>query len=161
MRTISVRLLVVLGLIGLGISGSQAFAQNEVLPASVSGPSGPKIPWPHPFLLAGLGVNGAGYSSLSGNVGGGLRIDTTHLIWTASAGYDTARKANDNTVDNVSGHSRSLDSSFYYRFQNGWFAAAARVGLSYRRPTTASKRFARRSVVARTTFTTSVRPKIA
>src|ERR1043166_8194924 len=76
--------------------------------SSVSGPSGPRIPWPHPFLLAGLGVNGAGYSSLSGNLGGGLRIDTTHLIWTASAGYDTARKANDNTIGNVSGHSRSL-----------------------------------------------------
>jgi len=29
MRIISVRLLVVFGLIGLGISGSQAFAQNE------------------------------------------------------------------------------------------------------------------------------------
>jgi hypothetical protein len=145
MRTISVRLLVVVGLIGLGISGSQAFAQNEVLPTSVSGPSGPKIPWPHPFLLAGLGVNGAGYSSISGNVGGGLRIDTTHLIWTASAGYDTARKANDNTVDNVSGHSRSLDSSIYYRFQNGWFAGGG-AGWTQLSTTNYSKQAFRPSV---------------
>lgn len=117
MRTILLLLMILLGLAGL-----PAVAQNEVLPAAVTAPSVPKIVWPRPFLFAGLGVNGAGYSSLSGNAGAGLRIDAAHLIWNASASYDTARKSNDNTIDNESGHSRRLDSSIYYRFNSGWFA---------------------------------------
>lgn len=94
-----------------------ASAQNLV-----PGPSSPKISWPRPFLFAGVGVNGGGYSSLSGNIGAGLRIDTRRLIWEASGSYDNARKANDNTLNNDKGHSRSLDSSIYYRLDSGWFA---------------------------------------
>ena len=54
----------------------------------------------------------------------GLRIDTSHLIWEAGASYDTARKSDDNTINNEKGHSRRLESSIYYRFHSGWFAGA-------------------------------------
>ena len=67
-------------------------------------------------------MNGEGYSPFSGGVGRGLRIDTHHLIWEGRAEYDNARKSNDNTLNNDSGHSRHLNSSIYYRFQSGWFA---------------------------------------
>ncbi len=113
MRTISAILI-----LGLGTLGTNYAAAQNLFP----GTSGPKLSWPHPFVYAGLGVNGGGYSSLSGNVGGGLRIDTRRLIWEANASYDNAHKANDNTLNNDSGHSRHLSSSLYYRFDNGWFA---------------------------------------
>lgn len=110
--------MVVLGLV-LGVGTQPASAQNLVsAPAS----SGPKLTWPHPFLYAGIGVNGGGYSPFSGSLGGGLRIDTKHLIWEGRAEYDNARKSNDNTLNNNSGHSRHLNSSIYYRFHGGWFA---------------------------------------
>jgi hypothetical protein len=90
---------------------SRSSAQNEVLSPAVSGPTGTTLTWPHPFLLVGLGVNGGGYSSLSGNAGAGLRIDTSRLIWEATVGYDTAPKTNDNTLGNYNGHSRRIASS--------------------------------------------------
>ena len=72
--------------------------------------------------IGGVGLNGGGYAPLSGKIGGGLRIDQNHLIWSASAAYDNSHKSNDNTIGNANGHQRSLDSSIYYRFSNGWFA---------------------------------------
>jgi len=118
MRTKSILLVVVLCLVG-----TQAFAQNAVLPATTSDSSGsfPKIVWPRPFIYGGLGLNGGGYAPLSGKVGAGLRSDQNHLIWSASAAYDNSHGANDNTTNNTNGHERALDSSIYYRFNNGWF----------------------------------------
>ena len=119
MRNISLLLVVVLCIVG-----TQAFAQNAVLApaASNSGPSFPKITWPRPFIYGGLGLNGGGYAPLSGNVGAGLRSsDPNHLIWSANAAYDNSDKSNDNTLNNEKGHERSLESSVYYRFTNGWF----------------------------------------
>jgi len=118
MRTKSILLVVVLCLVG-----TQAFAQNAVLPATTSDSSGsfPKIVWPRPFIYGGLGLNGGGYAPLSGKVGAGLRSDQNHLIWSASAAYDNSHKANDKTTNNTNGHERALDSSIYYRFNNGWF----------------------------------------
>ena len=107
---------VLLPLLLVFLPATFASAQNLV-PAS----SGPTISWPHPFVFAGLGVNGGGYSPLSGSLGGGLRIDTSRLIWEAEGSYDNARKTDDNTIDNDKGHSRHLDSSIYYRFDSGWF----------------------------------------
>jgi hypothetical protein len=119
MRKISLLLVVVLCIVG-----TQAFAQNAVLApaASDSGPSFPKITWPRPFIYGGLGLNGGGYTPASGKVGAGLRIDSDHFIWMANAAYDNAHKSNDNTLNNQKGHERSLESSIYYRFTNGWFA---------------------------------------
>jgi hypothetical protein len=112
MRTISATLTLVLGI----LISNHAAAQN-LFPNS----SGSKVPWPHPFVYGGVGVNGGGYSPFSGTVGGGLRIDTRHLIWESNAAYDNSHKANDNTLDNEKGHSRHLSSSIYYRFNQGWF----------------------------------------
>jgi hypothetical protein len=117
MRNTSVLLIMLLGIVG-----PQAFAQNAVLSPSDSGPSFPKLAWPHPFVYGGLGLNGGGYAPLSGKVGVGLRIDRNHLIWSASAAYDNAHKSNDSTSNNAKGHDRSMESSIYYRFNNGWFA---------------------------------------
>jgi len=119
MRTKSILLIVL-----LSFAGAQASAQNAVLAPTTSDSSSsfPKIVWPRPFIYGGLGLNGGGYAPLAGKVGAGLRIDQNHLIWSASAAYDNSRKSNDNTTNNTSGHERALDSSIYYRFNNGWFA---------------------------------------
>jgi hypothetical protein len=107
----------------LGILGTQGFAQNAVLPwsAADSGLSFPKLTWPRPFVYGGLGLNGGGYSPLSGKVGAGLRIDTNRLIWEGSASYDNGHKSNDNTLNNIKGHDRGIESSIYYRVHSGWF----------------------------------------
>jgi hypothetical protein len=94
MRTRSMLLLLVIGLIG-----AQAFAQNAVWPPTTSDTGGslPKLTWPRPFVYGGVGLGRSRYAPLSGKVGAGLRIDRTHLIWTASAAYDNSHKTNDNT----------------------------------------------------------------
>lgn len=119
MRAKSILLIVVLSFVG-----TQASAQNAVLATKTSDSSSsfPKIEWPRPFIFGGVGLNGGGYAPLSGKIGGGLRIDQNHLIWSASAAYDNSHKSNDNTIGNANGHQRSLDSSIYYRFSNAWFA---------------------------------------
>ena len=144
-------------ILGLGILTSNHAAAQNLFPNS----SGSKIPWPHPFVYGGVGVNGGGYSPFSGTVGGGLRIDTRHLIWESNASYDNSRKSNDNTLDNDKGHSRHLSSSVYYRFENGWFAGGGRDGKSFPPPTTPSRHSALPSVAVKTTFTGNVQPKIA
>ncbi len=119
MRAKSILLIAVLSFVG-----TQASAQNAVLATKTSDSSSsfPKIEWPRPFIFGGVGLNGGGYAPLSGKIGGGLRIDQNHLIWSASAAYDNSHKSNDNTIGNANGHQRSLDSSIYYRFSNAWFA---------------------------------------
>jgi hypothetical protein len=116
------RSITVLLIFAASLAGKQACAQNQVLPSTGSEPSGPSLSWPRPFVYAGVGVNGGGYSSLSGNLGAGLRIDTRRLIWEGSGWYDNSHKTNDNTIGNEKGHSRHLASSIYYRFDSGWFA---------------------------------------
>jgi hypothetical protein len=107
----------------LGILGTQAFAQNAVLPSSVpdGSPSFSRLALPRPFVYGGLGLNGGGYGPVSGTVGAGLRIDRSRLIWEAGASYDNAHKSNDNTIANVKGHDRAIESSIYYRVHSGWF----------------------------------------
>jgi hypothetical protein len=107
----------------LSMASTQVLAQNQVLPSSTSdsGLSFPHLSWPRPFVYGGLGLNGGGYAPMAGKVGAGLRIDKPHLIWAASAAYDTSHKSNDNTLNNDNGHERSLESSAYYRFTNAWF----------------------------------------
>ena len=114
----------ILLIVVLSFVGTQASAQNAVLATKTSDSSSsfPKIEWPRPFIFGGVGLNGGGYAPLSGKIGGGLRIDQNHLIWSASAAYDNSHKSNDNTIGNANGHQRSLDSSIYYRFSNAWFA---------------------------------------
>ncbi len=114
----------ILLIVVLSVVGTKASAQNAVLATKTSDSSSsfPRIEWPRPFIFGGLGLNGGGYAPLSGKIGGGLRIDQNHLIWSASAAYDNSHKSNDNTIGNTNGHQRSLDSSIYYRFSNGWFA---------------------------------------
>ena len=158
MRTKSILLIVVLSFVG-----TQASAQNAVLATKTSDSSSsfPKIAWPRPFIYGGLGLNGGGYAPMSGKVGAGLRIDQNHLIWSASAAYDNSHKSNDNTIDNTNGHQRSLDSSIYYRFSNGWFAGGGASWSELSTTNYTKQDFILRSVAAKTIFTRIVLPKTA
>jgi len=76
---------------------------------------------PHALLVSTLGLNGAGYSTFSADMGGGVSFEPKNFIVEALADYNTARKTNDGTVDNNKGHIRSLSANVSYRLLNYWF----------------------------------------
>jgi hypothetical protein len=76
---------------------------------------------PRPYAFAGVSINGAGYSSMSEILGGGLRLDSPRLITNVEAGYNDARKANDGTMDNRKGSTRSAQARVFYRLSNGLY----------------------------------------
>jgi hypothetical protein len=86
---------------------------------------GPNLGWfPRPFLLAGAGLNGGGYQTVSGLGGAGLMLDSKHFAWHGEGYYNAARKTNDGTGNNPKGHDRGLVSSVYLRFSNRWLLGA-------------------------------------
>jgi hypothetical protein len=99
----------------------QAFSQKD--PAEESGQQ-PSSLLPHPFVYSGAGLMGAGYVPLAWEAGGGLRIDSAHLLASAEGWYDDGHKTNDGTGPNPKGHDRGLDGAAYFRFSSGWFAGA-------------------------------------
>jgi hypothetical protein len=79
---------------------------------------------PRPFLYAGAGLMGGGYSPLAAEAGGGLRIDSQHFLASAEGWYDNGHKTDDSDQPNPSGHDRGLVGDAYFRFLSGWFAGA-------------------------------------
>ncbi len=79
---------------------------------------------PRPFLYAGAGLMGGGYSPLAADVGGGLRIDSRHFLASAEGSYDNGHKTNDGDQPNPNGHDRGLAAAAYFRLSSGWFFGA-------------------------------------
>ena len=105
-------------------SKSEPFAQQAVSRKSADEeyneqPSGLV---PRPFLYAGAGLMGGGYAPLAAEAGGGLRIDSRHLLASAEGWYDNGHKTDDNTGPNPKGHDRGLVGAAYWRFPSKWFA---------------------------------------
>lgn len=116
------RLAPVLLLLALLLPLGSAPAQNSVhsTPAAVS--SDLRTTYlPAPYTAVGASVNGEGYSPLSLAFGGGLRIDAPRLVTDIGFAYDTARKVNDATSDNHSGHSRRIQGRAFYRLRSGLY----------------------------------------
>ena len=74
---------------------------------------------PRPYGVFGLSINGSGYQTVSESMGGGLRMDSPHLLSSIELGYGNARKVNDATIDNHSGHERSAQARTFYKLGNG------------------------------------------
>lgn len=72
---------------------------------------------PHPVLFAGPSLVGNGYQSLAGTVGGGLLLNSRPLVADLEAYYMNAKKTDDKTIDNASGHERYLRGRLFYRLR--------------------------------------------
>jgi hypothetical protein len=76
---------------------------------------------PRPYAILGFSINGSGYQAISENVGGGLRVDAPHILSSVEVGYGNARKVNDATINNHSGHERSAQARTFYKIGNGFY----------------------------------------
>jgi hypothetical protein len=98
----------------------QAVSQKSTAEETDLQPSGNLLP--RPFAYAGAGLMGGGYAPLAWEGGGGLRIDSRHLLASAEGWYDNGHKTNDGDQPNPKGHDRGLVGSAYFRLKSGWFA---------------------------------------
>jgi len=116
------RCAIVLALLTL-FGKSALFAQQVVSEKPVAGDADQQPPGlvPHPFLYAGAGLMGGGYAPLAWEGGGGLRIDSRHVLASAEGEYDNGHKTNDNDQPNPKGHDRALAATAYFRLSSGWF----------------------------------------
>ena len=76
---------------------------------------------PRPYAIVGFSINGSGYQAISENMGGGLRVDAPHILSSVEVGYGNARKVNDATINNHSGHERSAQARTFYKIGNGFY----------------------------------------
>ncbi|MGA9813321.1 MAG: hypothetical protein WBQ64_11120 [Terriglobales bacterium] len=76
---------------------------------------------PRPFGVFGFSINGSGYQQMSEVMGAGLRMDSPRILSGIEVGYGNARKVNDATINNHSGHERSVQARAFYRQGNGLY----------------------------------------
>jgi hypothetical protein len=76
---------------------------------------------PRPYAIVGFSINGSGYQPISENVGGGLRVDAPRILSSVEVGYGNARKVNDATLNNHSGHERFAQARTFYKIANGLY----------------------------------------
>jgi len=73
--------------------------------------------WPLPYICGGLALSrGAGYSPAAGTIGGGLNIDSTHLIVLAETSLQDAHKQ-----DSGTGSELDLKGRAFFRTGSGWY----------------------------------------
>lgn len=81
---------------------------------------------PHPMLFSGPSLVGNGYQTTALDFGGGFLLGSSQMFSDVEGRYMDARKTDDNTVDNYSGHERFLDGRLFYRFRpNLYFGGGA------------------------------------
>jgi hypothetical protein len=76
---------------------------------------------PRPFAVVGFRINGGGYQSISEIMGGGFSIESPHILSGVEVAYGNARKVNDGTINNSSGHERSAQTRAFYKLGNGLY----------------------------------------
>ena len=76
---------------------------------------------PHPIVFAGPSLVGNGYQNLALNGGAGFLMNAPHLLSDVEARYMNARKTDDNTINNISGHERYLQGRIFYRYRRGLY----------------------------------------
>lgn len=76
---------------------------------------------PRPYGVFGFSINGSGYQAISEEMGGGLRMDSPHILSSVEVGYGNARKVNDATANNHSGHERSAQARTFYKLGSGFY----------------------------------------
>jgi hypothetical protein len=89
-----------------------AIANSSVLPNGDTAAG----KYPHPYLTGSFQLQSGGYAPAAWAGGVGVNVELKHLVFDSSASYAAARKVNDNTIDNHSGHQRGVDGNAFYRF---------------------------------------------
>src|SRR5580693_2380918 len=79
-----------------------AIANSSVLPNGDTAAG----KYPHPYLTGSFQLQSGGYAPAAWAGGVGVNVELKHLVFDSSASYAAARKVNDNTIDNHSGHQR-------------------------------------------------------
>jgi len=73
--------------------------------------------WPRPYVYGGLALsNGASYSPAAGTVGGGLNIETAHIIALAESSFQNAHKQ-----DSGTGNELDLKGRLFLQTAPGWY----------------------------------------
>lgn len=75
--------------------------------------------YPHPYVEAGISINGGGYSSVSEVGAAGVTLEEKHLVVDAFTKYDTAGK-----TAAGAGHNINYTGVVYFRTTNGWLFGA-------------------------------------
>jgi len=76
---------------------------------------------PHPIVFTGPSLVGNGYQTAALSGGGGFLLNQSQFFSDVEGRYMNARKTNDNTVNNVSGHERFVEGRLFYRFRPGLY----------------------------------------
>lgn len=76
---------------------------------------------PRPYGVFGLSINGSGYQAIAVGMGGGFRMDSPRILSSVEVGYGNARKVNDATINNHSGHQRFAQARTFYKLGNGCY----------------------------------------
>ena len=76
---------------------------------------------PRPYGALGFSINGSGYQPISELMGAGFRLDSPHILFGSEVGYGNARKVNDGTLHNHSGHERSAQVRAFYKMSTGLY----------------------------------------
>lgn len=92
---------------------SMMFAQNAVRTQE----SDTVSPWPHPFTMTNISLNGPGYSSISPMIGAGIDLEHKHWNFLGYADYNFVRKSNDGTSGNNNGHTRMIHGDLGFRIK--------------------------------------------
>jgi hypothetical protein len=87
---------------------------------------------PHPYIFVSPALMGAGYALIAYRVEGGLNVESSRYVMSASAAYDSGHQVNDGNQPNRKGHDRYLDSAIYFRPARGPFFGKVFVGFGWR-----------------------------
>lgn len=87
---------------------------------------------PHPYVIVGPSLMGAGYAPVAYRVEGGLNVESARWRMSASAAYDNGRQVSDGDQPNPKGHDRYLDSGIYFRPAWSPFSGRWSVGFGWR-----------------------------
>jgi hypothetical protein len=82
---------------------------------------------PHPFIFLGPSLVGNGYQDLAAHFGSGFLLKSRQLVGDFEVSYMNAKKVNDGTVNNYSGHERFLQGGLFVPWKRGvYFGGGAR-----------------------------------
>ena len=111
-------------LLSLGASAQQLSASGGLVEPS----------WkPHPIVFSGPSLASNGYQPLALDGGGGFLLDLKRFFSDVEGSYTNARKVNDNTTDNYSGHERAMEARSFYTFRRQLYFGG---GIQWRQTST-------------------------
>ncbi len=76
---------------------------------------------PHFVIIPTLSLNSGGFQPVSASGTVGTRFEGRFFLFQSDFTYDTARKTDDETLNNTKGHTRSFRSYFSYRLPARWY----------------------------------------